>query len=98
MAPSQSYEESVPADNPTFPFEDVAIDFFSDAGMSYIAYCDRYSGFLSIHAPSSTEFGPTAAFLRTMFQKFGVPVVVESDGGPPFNGEEWKTFLNRWQI
>ena len=98
MAPSQSYEESIPADNPTFPFEDVAIDFFSDAGMSYIAYCDRYSGFLSIHAPSSTEFGPTAAFLRTMFQKFGVPVVVESDGGPPFNGEEWKTFLNRWQI
>merc|ERR1712105_357915 len=63
MAPSQSYEESIPADNPTFPFEDVAIDFFSDAGMSYIAYCDRYSGFLSIHLPSlPTVASPHSAY------------------------------------
>ena len=52
MAPSQSYEESLPPDSPTYPFEDMAVDFFSDAGVSYIALCDRYSGYLTITAPS----------------------------------------------
>ena len=78
MAPSQSCEVSVPADSPTFPFEDIAVDFFSDAGESYIALCDRYSGFLTIAAPSSTEFGPRATFLREHFQRFGVPAVIET--------------------
>ena len=59
---------------------------------------DHYSGFLTIAAPSSTEFGPTAAFLREHFQRFGVPAVVESDGGPPFNSAEWKKFLDKWNI
>ena len=93
MVPSQSYEESMPADSSMFPFEDMAVDFFSDAGVSYIALCDWYSVYLTLAAPSSTKFGPMAKFLREHFQQFGVPAVMESDSGPPFNSHEWHKFL-----
>merc|ERR1712082_386496 len=98
MAPSQSYEESLPADSPSFPFDDMAVDFFSDSGLTYVALCDRYSGFLSIAQMESTAFEPTARFMREHFQRFGVPTVVESDGGPPFNSHEWRKFLESWHI
>ena len=98
MAPSQSYEESLPADSPSFPFEDMAVDFFSDAGRSYVALCVRHSGYLSISLMESTAFEPTAKFLREHFQRFGVPTVMESDGGPPFNSHEWRKFLETWNI
>jgi len=46
----------------------------------------------------STAFEPTAKFLREHFVRFGVPNVIESDGGPPFNSYEWKKFLEAWNI
>ena len=67
-------------------------------GVSFITYCDRYSGFLTIHMKASTDFKHTTKFLRGQLEKFGVPCVVERDRGPPFNSGEWHKFLYRWGI
>ena len=95
MAPSQPREESIPADTPTFPFEDICVDFFMQEGKHYIACSDSYSGFLTVHKPVTTDFKHTAKFLRGHFERFRVPVVVESDNGPPYNSEAWKAFLGK---
>ena len=57
-------EESVPADTPMLPFEDICVDFFLQDGASFIAYCDRFSGFLTV---------AKARFLRGQCERFGVP-------------------------
>ena len=98
MAPLQTREESIPADTPTFPFEDICVDFFLKEGMSYIAFCDCYSGFLTVHKPLSTDLKNTAKFMRSQFERFGVPKVVKSNGGLPFNSVAWRAFLKRWGI
>ena len=98
MAPSQPREEMPEPPTPTFPFEDVATDFYTLEGSNYAIYADRYSGWLGIHKPNSSKFSDLATYMRQNFQTFGVPEVIETDGGPPFNGKEWKDFLAKWGI
>ena len=48
MSPSQPREELLEDVVPTFPFEDVTIDFFSLKGHQYLVAADRYSGWLKV--------------------------------------------------
>ena len=38
------------------------------------------------------------ARLVSNFSTYGVPEELSTDGGPPFNGYEYKQFLTRWDI
>ena len=98
MAPSQSGEEAIPAEVPDHPFADICVDFFHHEGNNFTALCDRYSGFLSVQKPASTDFSDLSEFLCEHFSRFGVPETIESDGGPPFNSDKWRKFLACWGI
>ena len=37
-------------------------------------------------------------YLCSHFRQFGVPEVIKTDGGPPFNSEQWRNFFARWGI
>ena len=98
IAPSQPAEPPLDPPCPEFPFEMVAIDFFELAGNHYMVCVDRYSGWMHISKQTYGSFEPLAAELNNYFRHWGVPQVVESDGGPPFNGDEFKMFLKKWDI
>ena len=98
ISPSQPSEPSVDPPCPEFPFEMVAIDFFEMAGNHYMVCADRYSGWMHISKQMYGSFEPLRVELNDYFRHWGVPQVVETDGGPPFNGDDFKMFLKKWGI
>ena len=98
IAPSQPSEPPVDPPCPELPFEMVAIDIFEMAGNHYMVIVDRYSGWMHSCKQNSDRFESMKTELQGYFRHWGVPQVIETDGGPPFNGSEFKSFLQKWAI
>ena len=98
MSPSQPKEPMLDAPVPEFPFEVTCCDYFELAGHHYLVYVDRYSGWTEIAKVPSTAFQVLVTNLRRWFMQWGVPRTLETDGGPPFNGQQFSAFAKRWGI
>lgn len=77
---------------PEFPFDEISIDFASVDGETLLVVVDDYSRFPIVEIVTTTSAGATIPKLHNIFATFGVPRVVKSDNGPPFNGSEFKRF------
>ena len=93
IAKSQPDEPPLPPDIPNFPFQKTVIDIFHYTGEKYIAYADRFSGWLEIVSAPKTTSHIICTLLEQFFSTFGVPSELSTDGGPPFDAAEFKTFL-----
>ena len=51
-----------------------------------------------IWKPTTADFTNLKQWLCNHFRQFVFPEIIETDGGPPFNGENWRTFLSQWGI
>lgn len=98
QAPSQRKEEMIFTPPAEVPFEQVVADLFSLEGHTFLAYADRFSGWLEVERLQSNAFRHVReAFLR-WFRTYGVPGELATDGGPPFNSFEYKGFLRSWDV
>lgn len=99
IAPSRPKEPLIRPPQPDHPFQQVVTDLFHMAGHTYIIFADRFSGWTEV-APLKTSSNATAVIniLRRYFATFGVPQELSSDGGPPFESNEFNTFLKNWGI
>ena len=99
IAPSQCNEPLI-ISSPKYPFQMTVADYFSLKGFKYLLYADRYSAWISIVKIRIGEanFKFLRKFLVHLFATFGVPEEISTDGGSPFKGHEYKTFLERWNI
>eukprot|EP00111_Clytia_hemisphaerica_P024151 TCONS_00071197-protein len=68
------------------------------AGHTYIIYADRFSGWTEVAVSKNPNTATITGILRGYFPTFGVPEELSSDGGPPFNGHDFETFLKTWGI
>ena len=98
IAPSQPKEPLMPSPKPEFPFQLVAIDFANIQGKHYLVYADRYTGWVEITLMSSGRAKTICDTLRSWFCTYGAPEEIASDGGPPFESQEFDTFLKNWGI
>ena len=98
MAPSQPREPLMPPPNPEFPFQMTVTDFFDMQGKNYMVYADRYTGWVEVARMSSGNARATCDALRKWFCTYGVPQEISSDGGPPFDSQEYNQFLKNWGI
>ena len=98
MAPSQPREELLADEPPTFPFKQVAMDYFSLKGHTYVVEACKYSGWIFVKRMEMTAMSEMVTFLRACMDYHGAPKVIESDGGPPFNSEAWGNHLKTWGI
>ena len=98
MSPSQPREELLADEAPTFLFEQTCMDYFSLKGHTYCVEADKYSGWLYIRKMVSTDMEEMTSFLRSCMDFHGVPKVIESDGGPPFNSGGLTRYLQKWGI
>ena len=84
------------------PFESIAADYFDFAGRHYLVIVDRLSGWIEVmKAPvGSVQAGAKGLceWLRQYMARFGVPVILSSDGGPEFVAKETQDFFKRWGI
>ena len=79
-------------------FEVASADFFSHAGQTYLVYSDRLSGWMEIAQLPSTAARPSIRTLAAWFCRLGIPTMLRTDGGPPFNSHDFRMFLDRWSV
>lgn len=83
---------------PEAPWEELACDFsgpYKNLGGIYILLIvDSYSRYLIARPVRSTNFNSTCAVFHDIFDTFGYVRTIKSDNGPPFNGAEYKQYMN----
>ena len=75
------------------PWVKIGVDFFQDhLGKKHLIVADYFSKFPYVFPVTSAHHFKTITHLRELFAAEGIPAVVMSDNGPPFNGEEFRQF------
>ena len=80
---------------PTAPWTEVSIDFgVAPTGSSeyLLILIDDYSRFPVVELMGSTSAKAVIPRLDKIFSQFGIPEVLRSDNGPPFNSREFNDF------
>ena len=88
-----------PHEVPAGPWIKVGMDFFQDdSGQKFLIIADYFSKFPFIFPVALTHHQKTLRYLRDLFLTEGVPSVVITNNGPPFNGEEFKCFAREFDF
>ena len=78
-----------PVEVPTGPWVKLGMDFFQDdSGNKFLIVADYFSKFPLIFPVASTHHHKMLRYLRDLFSTEGIPAIVMTDNGPPFNGED----------
>ena len=88
-----------PHEVPAGPWIKIGMDFFQDdSGQKFLIVADYFSKFPFIFPVTSTHHQKTLRYLWDLFSTEGVPAVVMTDNGPPFNGEEFQRFTREFDF
>ena len=79
---------------PDGPWQQVSIDFCEVAGHYVLVVIDDYSRLPEVEIVHLTSAKVVFPELDRVFAAYGVPQVVKSDNGPPFNGHEFAQFAD----
>ena len=82
---------------PSAPWKEVAVDFAGpfprrDYIMVVVDEFSEFSRFPKVELLTSTSAKAVVPKLDAIFSRQGVPDILKSDNGPPFNGHEFKNF------
>lgn len=77
----------------SYPFERIHIDFFYFEGKHFLLIVDTFSKFVEIKLMKTTNIFNVITKLQEFFAVFGLPTVMVSDNGPPFNSYKYKSFF-----
>ena len=69
------------------PMSNLGMDLFDALGKKWLAVVCRFSGYAWLIQLNKTTTSAILAHLVTLFQEFGYPTVIRSDGGPQFRSE-----------
>ena len=98
IAPSQPWKLLMLPSNPEFPFQKTVTDLFDLHGKTYMVYEDRYTIWMEVTSLSSGKATAVCETLRNWFCTYGVPEEISLDGGPPFDSQGYKSFLEDWGV
>ena len=88
-----------PHEVPAGPWIKIGMDFSQDdSGQKFLIIADYFSKFPLIFPVTSTHHQKTLRYLRDLFSTEGVPAVVMTNNGPPFNGEEFRCFVREFNF
>ena len=81
---------------PKHPWEILNIDFYGPLPLAkyLLVLVDRYSRFPEVQIVGSTKVSVVIPKLDKIFAVHGIPTIIRSDNGPPFNGEDYRHYLN----
>ena len=78
---------------PAAPWKEISVDFANLPNQEYLLLItDDYSRYPVVDIVKSTSAATVIPKLDIMFSEFGVPDVVKSDNGPPFNSKVFASF------
>jgi len=80
---------------PAAPWKELSVDFAELPNKEYLLLItDDYSRYPVVEIVKSTSATTVMPKLDKVFSEFGVPDIVRSDNGPPFNSKEFATFAD----
>lgn len=81
------------------PFSRIHIDFFFFEHRTFLLIIDSFSKWLEVEwMRNGTDCGKVLKILVEFFARYGLPDVLVSDNGPPFNAHAFIQFLERQGI
>ncbi|CAF1407206.1 unnamed protein product, partial [Didymodactylos carnosus] len=85
---------------PSGPWQLIALDFYgpTESGTYLLLIIGEYSRFIIIHEVNTTASHYVLPKLHESLSLFGIPQIVKTDNGPPFNGAEFGNFCNYYGI
>ena len=84
---------------PIRPWVKLGMDFFQDdSGNKFLIVADYFSKFPFIFPFALTHHHKRPRYLRDLFSTEGIPAVVMTNNGPPFNGEEFMHFTREFDF
>lgn len=83
---------------PPLPWHTVSVDLFNYANQDYLIAVDNYSFYWEISPLVSTSAVAVARALFSIFQHFGLPVVLRSDNGTQLTSFDFAEILKRHGI
>lgn len=92
VTPSDKREPLQMSDLPDAPWTCVSVDFADVNGVYLLVLYDEYSRFPIVDIVPSTSAKTVIPRLDKIFSEFGIPSVLKSDNGPPFQSSEFKLF------
>ena len=86
-----------PSQMPDRPWQKLAMDFKGPIASDYYFFLliDEYSRFPEVEIVKSTAAETLIPKLHKILCTHGIPEVIKSDNGPPFNGEKIKEYARR---
>ena len=82
---------------PEYPFQNICADYFQYQSNNYLIVVDRYSNWPMVFQEKGKAEGLVSR-LRDMFETFGAPEELTTDGGPQFTAAVTQTFLESWRV
>lgn len=95
---SNKKQTLIPHEMPKLPYEKLGSDIFEWNKELYILIVDYFSKYIEISKISSTSAGNVISVLKSTFARHGIPKLLISDNGPPFNSKEFKKFMYDWGV
>jgi hypothetical protein len=81
---------------PEGPWRELSVDFCGPfpSGDCLMVVIDEYSRYPEVELLKSTSTKTDVPKIDKIFASFGIPKVLKSDNGPPFNGNEFRQFAD----
>ena len=99
ITPSLPREPLQPLPPSKYPFHYVCADMFEIKGHSYLVVVDKFSGWpILFHYRSSPNARQLVDSLRQVFETYGAPIKLYSDGGLIFMSQETQSFFKDWGV
>jgi len=98
FSPSQQNQPMTQRQQPTLPWEDIAVDLAHVQNQDYLVLVDYFSKFVEIRQLVKKDATHIIQALVSIFRTHGLPSTLQSDNGPPFDSHAFKNFLSRCNI
>ena len=100
IVPSQTKESINLTQSPDWPFQQIVIALFYVRNHGYLACANRLTGWLILYHLSHGQANASRliAICRNIFQSYGAPDELNSDGRPPFTSLPFTQFLRDWAV
>ena len=94
----QTKEPLINHELPNRPWENIGIDFMTVDGQDYLITVDYYSDYFELDRMTSKDASAVTNRLKRHFSRHGVPIIVQSDNGPPFHSSAFTCFANEYNF
>ena len=80
------------------PWHTLGTDLFYHRKQDYLVLVDYFSKFLIVRKLPNSTTGAIVKELSITFSEYGTPFIIQSDNGPCYSSQEFKTFLQDLQV